>query len=161
MPRKTMVRSEKCENASVLTFAPAAVPESAQYSRNASIHCSEGSSLSFTRTCPSSSTSSPSALIEVLMLPGILTHECAMGAARQKSAPSHSCPAPAAVATSSGTRHSEGNDLRSSRRRRCRAGPALQSQHIQLRAYLTNPPPLTPPCPSGLFVASRLAHYSA
>src|ERR1700694_181754 len=74
MPRKTMVFSEKCENASVLTVVLPLVPALPQNSRNASIHCSEGVSLSVTRTCPCSSTSRPSALIEVLMLPGILAH---------------------------------------------------------------------------------------
>src|SRR5713101_9585438 len=62
-----MVFSEKCENASFLTAALPLAPALPQYSRNASIHCSGGTSLSFTNTWPWSSTSRPSATIELLM----------------------------------------------------------------------------------------------
>src|SRR6202165_2163229 len=83
---KRSASSEKCENASFLSAA--VLRASPQYSRNASIHCSDGTSLSFTRTCPSSSTSSPSATIEVLILPGILAHGFGLRACLDSS-PNH------------------------------------------------------------------------
>src|SRR5450759_2805025 len=89
MPRKTMVSSEKCENVSFLAALLPTVSAFPQYSRNACIHCSDGVSLSFTRTCPCSSTSRPSATIEVLMMHGILANGFDLSALRGDSSPNH------------------------------------------------------------------------